>query len=49
MYVCLGDIVEVIVGNVKGKCGKIIEVIVKKNCVIVEGVNMIKKYIKFNV
>ena len=45
-HVKSGDTVQVISGNSKGKSGKIIEVLTKKNRVIVEGVNIIKKHIK---
>ena len=48
LHVKSGDTVEVIAGNAKGKRGKIVEVLVKKNRVIVEGVNMIKKHVKPN-
>jgi large subunit ribosomal protein L24 len=48
LHVKSGDTVEVIAGNAKGKRGKIVEVLVKKNRVVVEGVNMIKKHIKPN-
>ncbi|CAN1527201.1 50S ribosomal protein L24 [Lacihabitans soyangensis] len=48
LHVKTGDTVEVIAGNSKGKRGKIVEVLVKKNRVVVEGVNMIKKHIKPN-
>ncbi len=46
LHVRSGDTVEVIAGNSKGKTGKIVEVLVKKNRVVVEGVNIIKKHIK---
>lgn len=46
LHVKSGDTVQVIAGNSKGKSGKIIEVLTKKNRVIVEGVNIIKKHIK---
>lgn len=46
LHVKSGDTVQVIAGNSKGKTGKIVEVLVKKNRVIVEGVNTIKKHIK---
>ena len=39
-----GDEVIVIAGKDKGKKGKIITVLVKKNKVIVEGINMMKKH-----
>ena len=43
-----GDFVKVISGESRGKEGKILEIIVKKNRAIVEGVNMIKKHTKPN-
>lgn len=46
LHVKSGDTVQVIAGNSKGKTGKIVEILVKKNRVIVEGVNIIKKHIK---
>lgn len=46
LHVKSGDTVQVISGNSKGKTGKIVEVLVKKNRVLVEGVNIIKKHIK---
>lgn len=47
-HVRTGDTVKVIAGNSKGKEGKVTEVIVAKDRIIVEGVNMIKKHIKPN-
>ncbi|MFT7247386.1 MAG: large subunit ribosomal protein L24 [Arcticibacterium sp.] len=47
-HVRTGDTVKVIAGNSKGKEGKVTEIIVAKDRVIVEGVNMIKKHIKPN-
>lgn len=46
LHVKTGDTVEVIAGNAKGKSGKIIEVLVKKSRVRVEGLSMIKKHVK---
>jgi large subunit ribosomal protein L24 len=43
-----GDQVKVIAGESKGQEGKVLEVIVKKDRAIVEGVNMIKKHTKPN-
>jgi len=43
-----GDFVKVISGESKGKEGKVLEIIVKKDRAIVEGVNMIKKHTKPN-
>jgi large subunit ribosomal protein L24 len=45
-HVRSGDTVKVIAGNAKGKQGKVTEVLVKKDRVVVEGVNMITKHIK---
>jgi large subunit ribosomal protein L24 len=45
-HVRSGDTVKVIAGNSKGKQGKVTEVLVKKDRVVVEGVNMITKHIK---
>jgi large subunit ribosomal protein L24 len=42
-HVKKGDNVEVISGNHKGASGKILQVLPKKNQVLVEGVRMIKK------
>jgi len=41
-----GDLVKVIAGKDKGKTGKIISFVPKKNRVIVEGVKIIKKHEK---
>jgi large subunit ribosomal protein L24 len=46
LHVKSGDLVEVIAGNSKGKRGKIVDVLVKKNRVVVEGLNMVSKHIK---
>jgi len=40
------DTVRVIAGDHKGSEGKIIKVLLEKNKVIVEGVNMVKKHMK---
>ncbi|MDA7618441.1 50S ribosomal protein L24 [Verrucomicrobia bacterium] len=42
------DEVVVISGTEKGKRGKIIQVVPKKERVIVEGINMIKKHVRRN-
>lgn len=47
MYVKKGDKVKVIIGKDKGKFGKVFVVFLKKDCVFIEGINMVKKYIKF--
>lgn len=46
MHVKKGDKVVVITGSDKGKIGKILTSIPKKNRVIVEGVNMVTKHKK---
>lgn len=43
-----GDLVKVIAGDSKGQQGKVQEVLVAKNRVVVEGVNMISKHTKPN-
>ena len=43
-----GDLVKVIAGDSKGSQGKITEVIIEKNRVVVEGVNMVSKHTKPN-
>ena len=46
LHVHKGDQVEVIAGNFKGSSGKVLEVIARKQRVLVEGVRMIKKHLK---
>lgn len=41
-----GDTVAVITGKEKGKTGKILQLVSKKNGVIVEGLNMVKRHMK---
>ena len=43
-HVKKGDQVQVISGNHKGETGKVIEVLVKKDRVVIEGVRMITKH-----
>ena len=45
-HVKKGDHVEVIAGNFKGSSGKILEVLPKKQRVLVEGVRLIKKHLR---
>ena len=45
-HVKKGDNVEVISGNFKGSSGKILEVLPKKQRVLVEGVRLIKKHLR---
>lgn len=45
-HVRAGDTVLVISGNSKGKTGKVKEILVDKNRILVEGVNLITKHLK---
>ena len=44
LHVKKGDQVQVISGSNRGANGKVIQVLIKKNRVLIEGVNMIKKH-----
>ena len=46
LHVRKGDQVEVISGNHRGSTGKVLEVIARKQRVLVEGVRMIKRHLK---
>lgn len=46
LHIKLGDNVMVIAGNEKGNSGKVLGFNVKRDRVIVEGLNMIKKHVK---
>ncbi|MEP6956816.1 MAG: 50S ribosomal protein L24 [Chthoniobacterales bacterium] len=46
LHVRKGDQVEVISGNHKGSTGTVLEVIARKERVLVEGVRMIKRHLK---
>lgn len=45
-HVKKGDQVEVIAGNFRGSSGKVLEVMSKKNRVLIEGVRLIKKHMR---
>ncbi|HEY3663907.1 MAG TPA: 50S ribosomal protein L24 [Chthoniobacterales bacterium] len=45
-HVKKGDRVEVIAGNFRGSSGKILQVLPKKNRVLIEGVRLIKKHMR---
>ena len=45
-HVKKGDQVEVITGNFRGSSGKVLEVLPRKQRVLVEGVRIIKKHLK---
>lgn len=44
----VGDFVKVIAGSSKGSEGKVVSIIKKREKVIVEGLNLVKKHIKPN-
>jgi len=46
LHVRKGDNVEVISGNFTGSSGKVLEVLAKKQRVLIEGVRLIKKHLK---
>jgi large subunit ribosomal protein L24 len=46
LHVRKGDNVEVISGNFKGSSGKVLEVLARKQRVLIEGVRMIKRHLK---
>lgn len=45
-HVRKGDTVEVITGNHKGASGKVLQVLSKKQQVLIEGVRLIKKHVR---
>ena len=48
LHIKKGDIVFVNAGEDKGKTGRVLQVLVKDNRAIVEGINMVKKHVKPN-
>ena len=46
LHVRKGDNVEVISGNFKGSSGKVLEVLARKERVLIEGVRMIKRHLR---
>ncbi len=48
LHIKKGDMVIVNAGNDKGKTGKVLEIITKKDRAIVEGINMVSKHTKPN-
>lgn len=46
LFIKKGDTVYVNAGNDRGKTGRVVRVIVKKNRAVVEGVNMVSKSVK---
>lgn len=41
-----GDTVAIITGKDKNKTGKVIQLVAKKNAVLVEGLNLVKRHLK---
>jgi large subunit ribosomal protein L24 len=48
LHVKKGDLVYIIAGDDKGKQGRVLEILVKDNRAVVEGVNMVSKHTKPN-
>ena len=46
MKVKVGDKVKVLAGKDKGKEGRVLVTLKKKDCVVVEGINVVKKHLK---
>ncbi len=46
MKIKVGDNVKILAGKDKGKSGKVIEILRKKDKVVVEGINIVKKHQK---
>lgn len=46
LHIRKGDTVLVLSGNSKGKKGKVLDVLTKKDRAIVEGINMVTKHLK---
>ena len=45
-HVKKGDVVQVITGNHKGASGKVLQLLPKKEQVLIEGVRLIKKHVR---
>src|SRR5437764_14043604 len=46
MYIKKGDTVQVMTGDDKGKRGRVLEVLPRKNKVVVEGINRVYKHLR---
>ena len=46
MKIHRNDIVKVIAGKDRGKQGKVVRALPKRNCVLVEGFNLAKRHVK---
>jgi len=45
MKIHKGDTIKIITGKDKGKTGKILKVLLKKNSILIEGLNLYKKHV----
>ncbi len=46
MKIHKGDTIKIIAGKDKGKTGKVLKVLIKKNKVLVDGLNLYKKHVR---
>lgn len=46
LHVKKGDMVEIIAGDQKGATGRVLRVIPQKNCVVIQGHNIVKKHVR---
>ncbi len=46
LHVKKGDIVEIVTGDHKGATGRVLRVILDRNCVVVQGHNIAKKHVR---
>lgn len=46
LHVKKGDMVEIISGDQKGATGRVLRVIPKKHCVVIQGHNIVKKHVR---
>ena len=46
MKIKKGDTVQVILGNDKGRTGKVLKVLPQKDAVVVKGINIVKKHVE---
>jgi large subunit ribosomal protein L24 len=46
LHVKKGDMVEIIAGDQKGATGRVLRVVPKKHCVVIQGHNIVKKHVR---
>jgi len=46
MKIKKGDTIKIITGKDKGKTGKVLKVLLKKNKILIEGLNLYKKHVR---